>query len=186
MSEQPVNNGAPPQSDAAPTAEDAAAPTETTGDEVNSLKEQLTAAQTQAQEYKDGWQRERSDFQNYKRRIEKELRDSTQNASLDVLKSLIPVIDDFERAMSSIPSELENNAWLSGVTLVQRKFLKLLEDNGVSTIDPVGQPFDPARHEALGTDEDTETASGHVTVTLQKGYAAGDRVLRPALVRVAK
>jgi molecular chaperone GrpE len=150
------------------------------------LEAQLAAAQAQAKEYLDGWQRARADFANYKKRVERELQDSQQNASLDLLGRLFPILSDFERAMSNLPSDLQGYPWLEGITLIQRKFQKLLEDHGVIEIDPAGQPFDPNLHEAVGSDEDTAAQSGYVTATLQKGYRLGDRVLRPALVRVAR
>jgi molecular chaperone GrpE len=153
---------------------------------IKGLEEQLTALQTQAKEYLEGWQRARADFANYKKRVERELQDSHQNASVDLLGRLFPILNDFERAMSNLPPELKDHAWLEGITLIQRKFQKLLEDNGVVEIDPTGEPFDPNFHEAVGTDEDTAAQSGYVTATLQKGYQLGDRVLRPALVRVAR
>ena len=149
-------------------------------------EEQLAAIQAQAKEYLEGWQRARADFANYKKRVERELQDSHQNASLDLLTRLFPILSDFERAMSNVPPELNDHAWMEGITLIQRKFQKLLEDNGVVEIDPIGQPFDPNFHEAVGTDEATSAQSGYVTATLQKGYRLGDRVLRPALVRVAR
>jgi molecular chaperone GrpE len=148
--------------------------------------EGLANAQAQAKEYLDGWQRARADFANYKKRMERELQDSYQNASMDLLGKLFPILSDFERAMSNVPPELKDNSWLEGVTLIQRKFQKLLEDNGVVEIDPAGELFNPNYHEAVGADEDTDALSGTVTVTLQKGYRLGDRVLRPALVRVAR
>jgi molecular chaperone GrpE len=100
--------------------------------------------------------------------------------------ALLPIIDDIERAMTSVPDGLQDNPWAGGVSAIYRKFQKLLDERGVTIIDPVGQVFDPNCHEAVATEESTEVESGHVTVTLQKGYAFGDRVLRPALVRVAK
>lgn len=151
----------------------------------DNTNEALVVAQKQAQEYLDGWQRERAEFSNYRRRVERELKDSQQNASTDLLKGLLPIIDDFERALSSAPADMQNHPWMNGVTLIYRKFQKMLDDQGVTVIDPVGEVFDPSRHEAVGTDSDTNVESGHVTATLQKGYLRGDRVLRPALVRVA-
>jgi molecular chaperone GrpE len=148
--------------------------------------EELAAAQAQAREYLEGWQRARADFVNYKKRVERELQDSYQNASVDLLTRMFPILNDFERAMSNLPAELHDHTWLEGITLIQKKFQKLLEDNGVVEIDPTGQPFDPTFQEAVGTDEDTTGQSGYVTATLQKGYRVGDRVLRPALVRVAR
>jgi molecular chaperone GrpE len=153
---------------------------------VKALQQQLADAKAEAQRYMEGWQRERADFANYKRRMERDVKDASANASLNMLVSLLPIIDDFELAMNNIPAELEGNSWLNGVQLVQRKFQKLLDDNSVTVLDPVGQLFDPSRHEAITTDENTEHPSGHVSVTLQKGYVTGEKVLRPARVKVAK
>lgn len=152
---------------------------------VQETDEQLAAVQAQAKEYLEGWQRARAEFANFKKRMERDLQDSYQNASVDLLSKLFPILSDFERAMSNMPPQLKDDAWLEGITLIQRKFQKLLEENGVVEIDPAGQPFDPNFHEAVGTDEATDAQSGTVTATLQKGYRLGDRVLRPALVRVA-
>lgn len=133
-----------------------------------------------------GWQRERADFANYKRRTDKEIKEARERGALDAITRMLPIIDDFERALQNIPADLENHPWVSGTALILKKFDRVLDEFSVVVIDPVGQPFDPHHHEAIGTDPDSEQfASGHVTVTLQKGYASGDRVLRPALVRVA-
>lgn len=147
--------------------------------------DELAAAHKQAKDYLEALQRERADFSNYKRRTERELKDIHTNATNATLVGLLPVIDDFERATASLPEDLRSNAWVSGVLAIQRKFQKLLDEYGITVIDPVGEPFDPSRHEAIGTDSDTEIPAGHVTTTLQKGYSSGERVLRPALVRVA-
>jgi molecular chaperone GrpE len=146
---------------------------------------ELLTAQKQAQEYMAGWQRERAEFANYKKRAEREMKDIAQNAAVEAFMGLLPIMDDLERAMTGIPEDIKENAWVIGITAIQRKFLKILEDRGVMIIDPVGQVFDPSRHEAVATEDSSEVESGRVTVTLQKGYALGDRVLRPALVRVA-
>lgn len=138
-----------------------------------------------AQKNLEGWQRTLAEFQNYKRRTERETRDTYQNAVFDVLKSLLPIIDDFERALANVPEDLAGNNWVQGVTLIQRKFTNLLGDYQVSTIDPVGEPFDPTRHEAIGVEEGSEVEQGHVSTVLQKGYVAGEQVLRPAIVKVA-
>jgi molecular chaperone GrpE len=130
--------------------------------------------------------RERADFANYKRRMERDLKDAKDKAGLDTISKVLPVVDDFERALQNIPADLRDNPWVSGTALIQKKFDKLLDEYGVQIIDPVGQPFDPHQHEAIGTDTSTDDIpSGHVTATLQKGYISGERVLRPALVRVA-
>lgn len=159
-------NDAPSESSGAPAAE-------------------VVALEKKAKEYMDGWMRERADFSNYKKRVETQLRDSAQNAAVEALVTLIPVIDDFERAMANVPPELSGNPWLNGVSMIQRKFQKMLDDQGVTVLDPVGDVFDPNRHEAVGMEDSDEVESGHIAVTLQKGYLHGERVLRPALVKVA-
>lgn len=148
--------------------------------------DELMKAQKQAQEYLEGWQRERAEFSNYRKRVENQMKDSYQTAALDNLKKFLPVIDDFERAMTTAPADMSDSAWLNGVLLIHRKFQKILEDAGVEAIDPTGQPFDPNRHEAVGMQDSADHESGQVVDTLQKGYAYGDRVLRPAMVRVAR
>lgn len=145
----------------------------------------VQAAQTQAQEYLQGWQRARAEFANYKKRVEREMKDSYGSAAGSVLKDILPAIDDFERAMNNVPEHLKDDPWVGGVGMILRKLNKVLEDYNVTVIDPTGEPFDPNRHEAIGTDDSSEVETGHVTVTMQKGYVLGDRVLRPALVRVA-
>lgn len=149
------------------------------------LEGELDAARSKAQEYFDGWQRERADFVNYRKRVERDLRDLQQTAAADTLQSLLPILDDFERATASVPEDLRQQPWLEGIIAIQRKLQKVLEDQGITALDPVGEVFDPSLHEAIATDASTDVPSGHVTATLQKGYLHGDRVLRPALVRVA-
>jgi molecular chaperone GrpE len=154
-------------------------------EEQQSLADQLAAAKREAQQNLEGRQRTLAEFQNYKKRVERELAERYQTASLDTVAKLFPIIDDFERGLANIPEDFSGHSWLEGITLIQRKFQKLLDDYEVVAIDPVGEVFDPSLHEAVGVDTDTDAKSGHVTVTLQKGYLCGDRVLRPAMVRVA-
>ena len=158
---------------------------DTATDAGHPLAEELEKARQEAAANLDGWQRARADFANYKKRTEREISDIREQALLDTLVKFLPVIDDFERAMENIPQDVKDNSWLDGVTLIQRKFAKILEDHAVITIDPTGEVFDPSRHEAIGVDDSSDYESGHVSATLQKGYACGSRILRPALVRVA-
>jgi molecular chaperone GrpE len=165
-----------------PAPADAQKPADVTTPEPSA---ELLAAQQQAQEYLAGWQRERAEFANYKKRTEREMKDLSQNAAVAALVGLLPIIDDFERAMSNVPADFKDNPWMNGITAIHRKFQKILDDRGVTIVDPTGEPFDPTCHEAVATEDSSEVESGRVTVTLQKGYVLGDRVLRPALVRVA-
>ncbi|MEQ8672312.1 MAG: nucleotide exchange factor GrpE [Aggregatilineales bacterium] len=139
----------------------------------------------ESQKNLEGWQRERAEFQNYKRRIEREVSENRSRMMVESIVKILPIIDDFERAIDNIPDDLKENPWVNGTAMIGRKFDRLLEENDIQILDPVGEPFDPNRHEAVGMDFESDVESGHVTATLQKGYIRGDRVLRPALVRVA-
>ena len=166
--------------------QEGAAPSEAVQTPTQGPNGDTDALRREAQANLEGWQRSRAEFLNYKKRTDREIKESHERASLDALSKMLPIIDDFERAVQNIPEDLKSNSWVSGTALIQRKFDKLLEEFSVQRIDPTGQPFDPRFHEAIGTDESTaDIPSGHVTVTLQKGYLSGERVLRPALVRVA-
>jgi molecular chaperone GrpE len=152
----------------------------------DSLEAQLISARQQAGEYLEGWQRARAEFANYKKRVERELQENREMAMGIALKGLLPIIDDFDRALTNVPADIQEHPWVGGVSMVQRKFARMLEDNGVVIFDPLGEMFDPARHEAIGTDDDSDAPSGQVTATMQKGYTIGEHVLRPALVRVKR
>ncbi|GAB4569532.1 MAG: hypothetical protein Kow0077_02200 [Anaerolineae bacterium] len=153
--------------------------------DIEALKAELEKARAEAAEYLEGWQRARAEFANYRKRVEREREDTLLEARAAVLAKFLPVIDDFERAIENTPEELADHNWVRGVHLIGEKLATLLESNGLETLNPVGEPFDPTRHEAVGMDDSTDHESGHVTTVLQKGYAYGDRVLRPAMVRVA-
>jgi len=159
--------------------------TGTTTQEV-SLEQQLTNAQAKANEYLDGWQRARAEFANYRKRIEKERDELYQNATADTLRKLFPIIDDFDRAVANLPADKVDDDVIKGFALIHRKLLTTLDSAGIKVINPVGEEFDPTYHEAIGRDTSSDLPSGHVTTVLQKGYVQGDKVLRPALVRVAQ
>jgi molecular chaperone GrpE len=170
-----------------PPAQDGANPEAENGVGATAAQsEELTAARKEAQTNLEGWQRTLAEFQNYRRRTEREQKDTYTNATQDVLKSLLPIIDDFERAMDSLPADAQGQTWVSGVSMIQRKFRKFLEEYNVQVLDPLGEPFDPNRHEGIGYESGSPYDSGLVAVTLQKGYVVGDRVLRPAIVKVAE
>ncbi|MDX2163166.1 MAG: nucleotide exchange factor GrpE [bacterium] len=176
MSKEDIKvNGGDNAADTAPTPEHAGEP---------AAPEQIDALQAQIVQFREGWQRERAEFANYKRRIERETKETYQNASSDVLKSVLPILDDFDRALANVPDDLKANPWLQGVSAIQRKFIKLLDEFGVTPIDPTGQIFDPNLHQAIGQDTVEGLPSGQVTKVELRGYVVGDRVLRPALVRV--
>jgi molecular chaperone GrpE len=170
--EQPVNDAA-----AEATAENE------NGEETTPDMESLKIA---AQQYMEGWQRERAEFANYKRRTEQERLSIFQDARADVLKKVIPIVDDFDRAVANIPEHIAREPWVTGTAMIQKKLYKLLEDFGVTPVDPTGQPFDPNLHEAVMMEDHDSVESGHVIEVMQRGFQAGDKVIRAALVKVAR
>jgi molecular chaperone GrpE len=154
-------------------------------DEGAALRQALEDAQAKEAEYLDGWQRARAELANARKRFERERLQVYDNAKADVLSQLLPLADDFERALDTVPHSLSSLTWIEGITLVQRKLQQLLERASVTPIEAVGQEFDPFSHEAV-THEPSETVpAGYVIAELQKGYRMGDRVLRPTVVRVS-
>jgi molecular chaperone GrpE len=150
------------------------------------LKERLARAEAQAAEYLDGWQRTQAEFSNYKKRQEAERIQMMTLANVNLLRKLLPIADDFERAMASLPSNLSQLTWCEGIALIKTKLDLLLDSEGVKPIEAAGKPFDPRVHEAVTHEETTAHEDGHIIGEVQRGYTLGERVLRPALVRVAK
>src|SRR6266508_55193 len=146
-------------------------------------EEQLAKAQEDAQKYLNNWHRAEADFQNYKRRAEQEREELRRYGNVSVIINLLPVLDDFERAFSSLDSRLAGLSWFDGILLIYRKLRQLLENAGVSPIQTEGQTFDPRYHEAVAHVEGEE---GKVISEVQRGYKLHDRVLRPAMVVVGK
>jgi molecular chaperone GrpE len=149
--------------------------------DVESLKKVLEEEKTKAERYLANWQRSQADFANYKKRADQDKLEYTKFASAKLMASILPVIDDFERALASLPSEVSGLSWTDGLALIQRKLRAVLEAEGVSEIKAVGEPFDPLLHEAVMQGDGEE---GKVVQELQKGYRMHDRVLRPTMVVV--
>lgn len=154
-----------------------------TAEELDGLKKQLEEAQTQTAEFKDGWQRARAEFDNYRKRMERDNALVYQNAVGNIIKRYLPVMDDLQRALQSRPADL---AWASGIELIYRKLQSILDSEGIKRIEAEGQPFDPVFHEAIGQEHCDDLPSGHVVAVVQNGYTLGDKVIRPAMVRVSE
>lgn len=150
--------------------------------DVGSAEDQLERAEAKAAEYLDMLQRERASFQNYRRRSEQEKAEAQQYGAAQTLKKLLPVVDDFDRALVTVP---ESNPWVEGVRMIDRKLHALLEGEGVTPIESVGKPFDPALHEAVAYEEGGE-GQDVVAEEFARGYRHGNRVLRHAVVKVGK
>jgi molecular chaperone GrpE len=154
-------------------------------EELASVRQELEETKARETEYLDGWQRARAELANARKRFQREQSQAYTNAKVSIFANLLPIIDDFERALETIPDDPSNETWIEGVKLVQHKFRRLLEQEGVEPIEAAGREFDPFFHEAI-THEPSETVPvGHVIGELQKGYRLGDRVVRPSAVRVS-
>ena len=154
--------------------------------EIEALQAELAESRTRADEYLDGWQRSRAEFANYKKRIERDQLAVSQNAAGRIIKRYLEILDDLERALKNRPQEGEGAAWANGIELIYRKFKSILESEGITPMEAEGQQFDPNLHEAITSEESDDHESGQIIEVLQQGYMLGDRVLRPAMVRVAR
>lgn len=191
--DETVNNGA--------AATEAATDASAAPAEAAQLKSELNAANAKAAEYLDGWQRARADFANYKKRMEREQAEARGTIAAEVLTRVLPALDDFELALKNAPAEgdgvtsdgvtsdgVTNDAakWAEGLSLVYRKLTTLIEKEGIVRIEADGQLFDPNLHEAVVHEESANHPEGYVIEVLRQGYKLGERVLRPALVKVSK
>jgi molecular chaperone GrpE len=144
---------------------------------------QLDSLRAERDELKDRLLRTAAEFDNYRKRVERDRAQSATEATAALLKALIPTLDDLERALDAAGAEA---ALREGVELIQRDLLSALQSRGLVIEDPLGGKFDPSRHEALAHEPAPGFAEGDVVEVLRKGYAFRDRLLRPALVKVAK
>ena len=155
-------------------------------DEIELLQAEIDKLRQQSQEYLDGWQRERAEFANYKKRKEKESQLLQNNISGNIIRKYLDIVDDLERALQNQPEEGEGASWAKGIELIYRKFLSALEAEGVVPMKVKGQQFDPNLHEAISLEPNEEYESGQIIEVLRNGYLIGDRVIRPASVRIAQ
>jgi molecular chaperone GrpE len=150
-------------------------------EEVEALKKALAEEEAKAGKYLSNWQRAQADFVNFKRRTEQEKGDIIKLANAGLIFNLLSVVDDMERALDNISDELAEFKWVDGIVLIYRKFMAILEANGVSEMKALGERFDPSLHEAV---IHVEGESGKIMAVVQKGYMMNNRVLRPAMVKV--
>jgi molecular chaperone GrpE len=155
-------------------------------DENSALRAEIDALQKQSEEYLDGWQRERAEFANYKKRVEREREQLQQNIAGNIIRKYLEILDDLERVLQNQPAEGEDAAWADGIELVYRKFLTALEAEGVVPMEIANQHFDPNLHEAISQEPSEDLESGQIIEVVRNGYMIGERVLRPASVRVAQ
>ena len=187
MSKQPEEKDPKPQTDSKlPVEEVQAKDVLISAKDYQKLQEELKKAQQQAAENFDGWQRERADFSNYKKRIDREQQNRRQTIAAELIKKYLEVLDDIQRALKNHPTEGDGTKWSAGIELVERKLTNILESEGVTRIPAEKEMFDPTRHEAISSEDSPDHESGEIIEVLQQGYILDNRVLRPALVRVAR
>jgi molecular chaperone GrpE len=149
-----------------------------TPEEIADLRAQLQAAEDEAAANMDGWQRAQAEFINYRRRIERDHAKIYEDATVRVVKKYLEVLDNR-------PQDTEGAEWAQGIELIYRKLLTILENEGVVVMEVEGQNFDPNLHEAISQEESPGHESGQIIEVVKNGYLIGERVLRPAVVRVA-
>ena len=126
-----------------------------------------------------------AEFDNYRKRVERDRREQAEALTADALSDLLPIVDDLERALKA-PSGGDVDAFRKGVELIHRQMTELLRKRGVKTIDAVGADFDPRYHQAVVQESSPDHREGEVMEEFARGYMLGDRLLRPAMVKVAK
>lgn len=147
--------------------------------------DELTAARRERDDLRDRLLRKTAEFDNYRKRVEKERREHSEWAAADVLSEVVAVLDDFDRALAA-DAPPEAQGYRTGVELIHRQLGDVLKKRGVTVLETVGTDFDPHLHQAVAYEAAPGAREGEVIGELRKGYRLGERLLRPALVRVAK
>jgi molecular chaperone GrpE len=147
---------------------------------------ELDQLKAKADSYLDLAQRTQADFQNYKRRMEQDRERWARDANAELIRHILPAIDDWDRAMAHAPANLGEQSWETGLLLVGQKLRTILEQQGLVRIGEVGEEFDPREHDAVAAQETTEFKEGRITSVFRAGYRLNDRVIRPAQVVVAR
>ncbi len=151
---------------------------------VPDLAAQLEEAKAQVAEYLDGWQRARAELDNFRKRMARERAEWDDSLRSEVVLGLLPAIDDIDLALANLPGELAKHEWINGIILARRKLEAQMQSMGIVEIDTQGR-FDPALHEAVTHENSADHEAGQIIAVVRKGYKIGDRVIRPAMVRVA-
>ncbi|SDC71320.1 molecular chaperone GrpE [Paenibacillus sp. UNCCL117] len=151
----------------------------------DAVQAQLEEAKNQAEEHYQRLLRTQADFDNFRRRTQKEKEDQAKYASLKVIEQLLPVVDNFDRALSASKENKDYDALAKGIDMIFRQLEQVLTAEGLKPMEVVGQPFNPEFHQAIMQVESEEHEEGIVVEEIQKGYLLKDKVLRPAMVKVS-
>lgn len=158
-----------------------------TFDEYEALEDEIEALKSEIEEQKDGWLRTRADFENYKKRVQRDATRSYQDAMSSILKIFLNAADDLERALKHRPEGKEVASWISGIELIHQKLVNQMKNQGIERmgVQP-GDEFDPNIHEAITQEDHPDFEDGQIIEVIQPGYRISDRIIRPAMVRVAR
>jgi molecular chaperone GrpE len=182
-----VDTGKPqqqPKPAAAETPE--GAPVEEQPINIEVLQQEIEKQKEVAKRHLNQWKRTAADLENYRKRVEREQGELVKFGHATLITRLLPILDDLERAFQTLPDGLGSLTWVEGLVLIDRKLRLVLESQGLKEIEAAGKPFDPAVHEAVLEEAGNAYSDGQVIMALQKGYRLHDRVLRPAMVKVAR
>jgi molecular chaperone GrpE len=146
----------------------------------------IEAARAEAARLKDAWMRTAADFDNFRKRSRRELDDARRGGREDLLRELLPVFDNLERGMNSAQQATDVKAVVDGLSMILKQFVETLGRSGITKVPTIGAPFDPAMHEAIQQIETADQPAGTVVAEVQPGYVAGERLIRAAMVVVAK
>ena len=175
MSDQPID----PESASPDATQDPTGPQDTSSPDGGSL------LQKERDDLYDRLLRKTAEFDNFRKRVERDRKDMIEWAAAETIGELLPIVDDFDRALAA-PAPPEAQSFKAGVDLIQRQLAELLKKRGVTTIDPLGADFDPHLHQAVVYEEAPGAREGEIVGVMAKGYKLGERLIRPALVKVAK
>ena len=173
---------APPPAES-PPAQEAPPPV---AEEPRPAPDEPSAAERERDEFRDLLLRKTAEFDNYRKRVERERQAADRSAAAGLITELLPLIDDLERALAAEAGSGAAEAYRTGVELIRKQLLDVLARRGVAPLDTAGQQFDPHFHEAVAHEESADHAAGEIIGEVRRGYVMGERLLRPAMVRVAK
>jgi len=150
-------------------------------------EKEISDLKTKCQELESGWRRTQADFENYRKRTEYLKKQWIEEANLELIVKILPVVDNFERANQYIPDNLKGHDWIKGIGLIEKHLSDILVQIGLQKIAVgAGDEFDPNIHEAVSCEENNQTKSDHIIEVVETGYKLGSQIIRPAKVRVSK
>jgi len=151
------------------------------------LNLELEKLNNRIKELEEGWKRSQADFENYRKRNEQDRINLFATANLDLIIKILPVMDNFRRSAQHVPEDIKNNEWAKGIELIEKHLESILSQEGLTKVETkAGDNFNPSIHEAISHEENKDFKSDQIIAVVDEGYKLGEKILRPAKVRVAK